>query len=168
MADMKTLIPLLAFLLAACSPTYNWRDYQSAEAKFSVQFPAKPSNHTRSVDLNGVKVDMTMTAADVEGAMFAVGSATLPDAGGAAAALQAMKSAMVRNIGGTVVSEAAASAGAGQSISIQASGTRNGQPVKLSGRFESRGARIYQAVVIAPPTLSTENVDQFIQSFKAQ
>lgn len=169
MAAMKKLIPLLALLLAACNPTYNWRDYQSAESKFSAQFPGKPSTHTRSVDLNGVKVDMTMTAADVDGALFAVGSATLADAAAAAAALDAMKTAMAKNIGGTISAEARASNGASHSIRIDASGNRNGQPVRLVGRFESHGPRVYQAVIIAPSkALSQEHIDQFMQSFKAQ
>lgn len=166
---MKKLLPILALLLAACDPTYNWRDYQSTDAKFSAQFPEKPSTHTRSVDLNGVKVDMTMTAADVEGSLFAVGSATLDDAAKAPGALEAMKTAMVRNVAATVNAEAKASNDTGHSIRIDATGSRNGQPVKLVGRFESHGTRIYQAIIIGPPkALTPENIDQFMQSFKAQ
>jgi hypothetical protein len=169
MADMKKLIPILALLLAACDPTFNWRDYQSTEAKFSAQFPGKPASHTRSIDLNGLKVDMTMTAADVDGALFAVGSATVPDAAQAPAALEAMKTAMVRNVGGTVASEARASANGTHSVRIQANGSRNGQPVKLVGRFEARGVRVYQAIIIGPDRAVTpENIDQFMSSFKPQ
>ena len=50
---------------------------------------------------------MTMTAVDVEGAMFAVGSAQAPDAAKAQAALAAMKTALVNNIGATVTQEKA-------------------------------------------------------------
>ena len=45
---------------------------------------------------------MTMAAADIDGTMFAVGSAQFTDAGQAQQALQAMKTAMVRNIGGSL------------------------------------------------------------------
>jgi hypothetical protein len=169
MAPMKKLIPLLAIVLAACNPTYNWRDYQSTDAAFNAQFPDKPSAHTRIVDLDGFKVDMTMTAAEVDGAMFAVGSAKVGDAGQAKAALEAMKTAMVRNIGGTVTSEAVASAGTDHTINVQATGSRNGQAIKLVGRFEAHGERVYQAIVLGPErALTTENIDQFMHSFKAK
>ena len=166
MTPMKKLIPLLALLLAACDPTYNWRDYQSKDAPFSAQFPEKPSTHTRNVDLNGVKVDMTMTAAEVEGVMFAVGSATLPDASLAPAAVDAMKTAMVKNIGGTVKAEASSSAGDKYVVRIDVMGEKS---MRLSGRFEAHGPRIYQVVVLGPAKeITTENVDQFMTSFKAQ
>ena len=70
-----------ALALAACSPTYNWRDYTSPDARYRVTFPAKPSSATRTIDLDGLQVSMTMTAAEVEGATFAVGAAEAPDAG---------------------------------------------------------------------------------------
>ena len=55
---------LAATAVAGCSPTYNRRDYTSGDGSFKVMFPAKPATHTRSVDLGGIRVDMTMTAAD--------------------------------------------------------------------------------------------------------
>ena len=67
-----------SLLLAACNPTYNWRDYSSPDAPWRIMFPAKPATHTRSVDLNGMRVDMTMTAAEVEGVTFAVGTGVAP------------------------------------------------------------------------------------------
>jgi hypothetical protein len=90
--------------LAACSPKFNWRDYNSQEAPFRAMFPDKPASHTRTVDLDGMKVEMTMTAADVDGTMFAIGTAEAPDADKAEAALAAMKTALVKNIGATITS----------------------------------------------------------------
>jgi len=156
------IMPLLACaLLAGCNPTYNWRDYASQDHSYKVLFPARPASFTRAVDLNGVRVQMTMTAAEVDGATFAVGSAVLPDAARAQAALPAMRRALLRNIGAPDTGAAAADG------SIDASGNgANGQPVRLIGRFEARGARIYQVVVMgkadaAPP----EQVEQFLTSF---
>jgi hypothetical protein len=53
-------------------------------------FPAKPASFTRTVDLDGMQVSMTMTAAEVDGATFAVGTAEAPDEAQARAALPAM------------------------------------------------------------------------------
>jgi hypothetical protein len=169
------LLPVLgACALSACNPEYNWRDYSSQAAPYRVMFPGKPDSHTRSVDLDGLKVDMTMTATEVDGVMFAVGSAEVPDPARAKAALAAMKTAMVRNLGATVTREspAAATAGAtapaqGAGIDIDASGSRNGTPTRLLGHFEARGTRVYQVIVVGKASsMPAEQVKQFMSSFK--
>ena len=173
----KFLIPAVlgAALLSACSPKFNWRDYSSQDAPYRVMFPDKPASQTRSVELDGMTVNMTMTAAQVDGAMFAVGSAEAPDADKAEAALAAMKTAMVRNIGATIISEkvAAASSAGGATparsaaIDIEATGSQNGKPMRLIGHFESRNKRFYQVVVMAPAkSLASEQVAMFLSSFK--
>jgi hypothetical protein len=160
-----TLALLAAAAMAACSPTYNWRDYASPDASFHAMFPDKPASFTRNVDLDGVKVDMTMTAAEVEGALFAVGTAQVPDAAKAPAAMTAMKIALVRNIGGAITSEKTHGAG----IDVEAAGSQDGRPVKLTGHFEARGKRVYQVVVMSRGAPApAEQVEQFLTSFKAQ
>lgn len=163
---------LAAALLAGCNPTYNWRDYRSPDAPYQVMFPAKPATHTRSVDLDGMKVEMTMTAAEVEGVMFAVGSGTAPDPARAQAAVDAMRTAMLRNINATVQRESASSASNGapdgmrKSVDVDAVGTGNGGPMKLSGHFESRGTRFYQVIVLGrDQAVQPEQSEQFMQSF---
>ncbi len=166
---------LAATWLSACSPTYNWRDYSSQDAPYRVMFPDKPSSHTRPIDLNGLNVNMTMTAAQIEGTMFAVGSAEAPDEARAQAALAAMKTALVRNIGATIKSEkpgkTSVQAGAapmpGAAIDIEAVGVQNGVPMRLSGHFEARGKRFYQVIVMGKQkNVPQEQVDMFLSSFK--
>jgi len=153
-----------ALLLSACNPTYNWRDYSSPEAPYRIMFPAKPATHTRSVDLDGMQVEMTMTAAEVEGVMFAVGTGEAQDPAQARAALAAMKTALVRNIGAKVERESAA--GADGAIDIDAAGSANGQPMKLRGHFASHGKRFYQVIVMGKANaVGSEHADQFISSF---
>ena len=156
----------MAALLASCSPTYNWREYTSQDGAYAVLFPAKPSPFTRPIDLNGMRVDLTMTAAEVEGTTFAVGSGAAPDAAAAQAALPAMRQALLRNIG-------AADSGAAPDekgrLAVDAGGTGNGQPVKLVGRFEARGTRFYQVIVLGKrSTVTQEQTEQFLTSFKPQ
>ncbi|MGX4644092.1 hypothetical protein [Massilia sp. SYSU DXS3249] len=151
-------------LLAACNPTYNWRDYSSPDAPYRVMFPAKPATHTRGVDLNGLKVDMTMTAAEVDGVTFAVGTGVAPDPARAQAALGEMKTALVRNLGATVKRE---SQGTASSIDIEAVGQARDQPMLLRGHFAAKDTRFYQVIVMGrEKAVSTEQVDQFISSFK--
>jgi hypothetical protein len=167
------LVPLLAAgLLAACSPQYNWRDYSSQDAPFRVMFPDKPATHTRAIDLDGMTVNMTMTAVQVDGTMYAVGSAEAPDAARAQAALGAMKTALVRNIGATITHESASAASAASTaqraaIDIEANGSQNGQPMKLIGHFESRNKRFYQVIVMGrDKAVLPEQTEQFMSSFK--
>ena len=156
-----------ALFLSGCNPTYNWRDYSSPDAAYRVLFPAKPATHTRSVDLDGMQVDITMTAAEVEGVIFAVGTGLAPDAARARAAVGAMKTALVRNIGAKVERESAAAAGSDTAVEVDAVGTANGQPMKLRGHFEAHGTRFYQVIVMGKANaVSSEHSDQFISSFK--
>ena len=169
---LPPLLPVLgALLLTACNPTYNWRDYSSPDAPFRVMFPDKPAVHKRNIDVGGLQVDMTMTAVDIDGTTFAVGSAEAPDAALAAAAVGAMKTALVRNIGATVTKEkssaAATTSTQSTSIDIEAKGVQKGAPMKLVGHFESRDKRFYQVIVMGKETsLSPQQTDQFISSFK--
>lgn len=167
---------VLAIALCACDPHYNWREYRSQnhgipDAPYVVLFPAKPSTHARDVrlgdGLGDVAVHMTMTAAEVDGVVFAVGSAQLPDGAPAPAALQAMATALTRNIGGAITSQAVAGSGAQTTLSVAATGMRNGEPTRLTGRFIARARHVYQVVVIGPARhVAPEQVETFLASFK--
>jgi hypothetical protein len=161
------LVAALSLLLAGCSPKYNWRDYASPDAPYRVMFPAKPSTFTRTIDLDGMQVAMTMTAAEVDGATFAVGAAEAPDAARAQAALEAMQVALVRNIGATVTRQKATADTDRATRDVDANGTRDGENMHLVGHFEARGKRFYQVIAIGKSdALPAEQVEQFITSFK--
>ncbi len=164
-----------ACVLCACSPRFDWRDYRSPDAPYLTLFPAKPSTFTRTVDLDGIKLSMTMTAAEIDGTTFAVGSAELADPALTQKALMAMKTALVNNIAGKVDSEQAASsasAAAGASsqttmLSVHARGLQNGKPVILDGKFISKDKRIYQVIVVGKEKqVVQDSVDTFLSSFK--
>lgn len=161
------LCTALALPLAGCSPQYNWRDYASPDAAYRVTFPAKPSTFTRTIDLDGMQVAMTMTAAEVDGATFAVGTAEAPDAARAQAALEAMQVALARNIEATVTTQKASASGERATRDIEATGKSRGVPMRLVGHFEARGKRFYQVIALGKAdALPPEQVDQFLTSFK--
>jgi hypothetical protein len=159
---------LASVLLGACSPKYNWRDYASPDAPYRVMFPAKPASFTRTIDLDGMQVSMTMTAAEVDGTTFAVGAAEAPDAARAQAALPAMMQALARNIGagdaqGTVHADSSGKA----TSELDVTGKGKGTPLRLVGHFEARGKRFYQVIVLGKPdAVPPEQVEQFLTSFK--
>jgi hypothetical protein len=153
---------LLATILAGCSPKYDWRDYRSPDAPYAVLFPGKPASQTRAIQLDQLAVSMTMTATEIDGVVFAVGSAQLADAAQAPAAVAAMQSAMVNNIGGSVTSNKTLASGA---VEVEASG-RN---MRLSGRFFAKNRQVYQIVVVGPPQkIDAETLETFFSSFKLQ
>lgn len=154
-----------AVLLSACSPKFDWREVRGPDAPYIVLLPTKPTSHTRTIDLDGMQVSMTMTASDVDGVTFAVGSATLSDATQAPKALDAMKTALVRNIGGAIKQEKSSAAGAvPKVIDIEAGGTESRL---LLARFIAKENRIYQVVLVGKEkTISRDAADTFFSSFK--
>ena len=156
---------MCAILLAACSPKFDWREVRGSAAPFVVLLPAKPASHTRTVNLDGIEVPMTMTAADVDGTTFAVGTAELPDAARAQQAIVAMKTALVRNIGGTVRKETLSAPGTvPTTLEVEATGAESRI---LLARFVANDKRVYQVVVVGKEnTLSREAADTFFTSFK--
>ena len=178
---IRLLSFLLAACLAACSPKYNWRDYASPDARYRITFPAKPASATRAIDLDGMRVDMTMIAAEVDGVTFAVGSAEAPDAARARVALDAMKLALLRNIGADPARLNTASASASNDSSSrsaidvdatgpdQGGGTGRHQAMRLVGHFEARGKRFYQVIVVGrDKAVPPEQIEQFFTSFTLQ
>lgn len=161
----KAVLIAFATLLAACSPKFDWREVRGTSAPFVVLLPAKPASHTRSINLDGLEVSMTMTAADVDGVTFAVGTAQLPDEAKAQQALTAMKTALVRNIGGSIRKEKASAPGAiPMSIEVEAAGAESRV---LLGRFVANGRHIYQVIVVGKEqALSREAAEMFLASFK--
>ncbi len=164
-----------ASVLSACSPKFDWRDYRSPDAQFTALFPGKPAVLTREIDLDGKKVSLTMTASEVDGATFAVGSAVLDSAEQARAALPAMQMALLKNIDGTVRSEKSASAASStaagtrqrSSLSIEATGMQQGKPVLLVGRFVAQDKRIFQIIILGEESkLSRDTIDTFMDSVK--
>ena len=162
-----SLALLMAAALSACSPQYDWRDYRSNDAPYAVLFPGKPASQTRAIKLDTLDVNMTMTAAEVDGVVFAVGSAQLADAARTPAALDAMKTALVKNIGATVT-KSASSATAGQTVlDVEAKGSQNGQSMVLIGRFIAKDTRIYQVIVMGrEKNIVQDTVETWFSSFK--
>lgn len=163
----------LCILLSACSPTFNWRTVHGTNAPYSVLLPAKPTVLSRLINLDGTQITMTMTAAEVEDTVFAVGNATIPKTTQAQAALNAMKIALLRNLNGTTKKEQANvmthNAEISFSMDLEAVSTTatGAQPRILFAHLVNRDQEIYQVVVLGPEkTISRENVDIFMTSFK--
>lgn len=73
------LIVLLSGLMLACTPSYNWREVTVADGAVKGFFPDKPVTQTRPLHYAGHQLNFSLTTATVDGALFAVGYAPLPE-----------------------------------------------------------------------------------------
>ena len=163
-------LSLTCLVLAACSPRYNWREASDNGAHFVVLLPAKPASVTRSVDLDGPRVDMSMTAAEVDGLTFAVGTAELPDAAAATRALEAMRTALLNNIGAQAQGTPTwpgQTDGLARAQDIDARGMARGRPLRLVARLAAKDRRVYQILIVGDEkAITDENIETFFSSFK--
>jgi hypothetical protein len=180
----KILSPFLAcaasvLLLGACSPKFDWREIHGNNAPYVANFPAKPASQSRTIDLSGTPATMTMTAAQIDGVTYAVGSAEMTDAARAQAALALMKTALVKNIDGTIRMEktsvvaksANGIASASTAIDIEATGyqLQNGskQSMQLIARFVAQDKWVYQIIVVGKEgSIARDAVEAFFSGFR--
>ena len=159
---------ITAIALTACSPSLNWREVRDGDAGYTVLLPAKPASHARDVNLGDLKVNMQMTAAEVDDMNFAVASAAIDDDAQRKAALDMMQQAMVKNIGGSITRQKTLTLKDGTMVTeIEAGGTTaGGRRLALFARFAMKAPRVYQAVAIGPQqSLTAEVAETFLTSF---
>ncbi len=173
-------VPLAAaacvLLLAACAPDYNWREIRPPGTGYLVMLPGKPASMSRPIHLDDLAVTMAMSGARVGEQSFTVGMVELPDSQASTRerAGAAMRTAMVRNIGGReteaveaavpVVDLAGRATAMQPGVRIEASGRLGDRPMHLSALFVARGSRAWQAVMIGPAP-DAEHTEVFLDSF---
>lgn len=177
----------LALLLVACSPEYDWRRVQPADAGFAVMLPAKPASMTRQVALEGLAIEMSLHGARIDDASYTVGVLSLPDDTPATRerVLAALRQSMVANIAGTEVATTEVRVpleyGAGPrtgatpvqstpGLQIRVRGQMRNLPAVMDARLVVRGNRIWQAMVLAPESAARrpghdDSVVQFLDGF---
>ncbi|MGF6301777.1 hypothetical protein OKW42_005130 [Paraburkholderia sp. WC7.3d] len=164
----------LGVALSACSPTFDWRTVMNNDNGYTVDFPAKPGNDRRAVQIDGTPMQMAMQTAEAGNAVFAVGTVMLPDDSDATqrAALDFLRAGLARNVGATPEAHAV-------QIPLAAGGKTPGLEMTVSGaagakhetrtvyaRLVARGRHVYQAAIIADQPLPEDQVDQFFSSFQ--
>jgi hypothetical protein len=167
---------LTLFCLSACSPKFDWREVRAVDAPIFILLPAKAASHSKEIDLDGIKIKMTMTAADAGQISFALAYAKIDGIEKDSANYQlqqekmlaAMKSGMLKNINGKILDSNTNITSKTAPDLLQAIGQlKNGQSVKLIAKFTSYGPWVIQAVMIGDEKLfKPEIVDMFFGSLK--
>lgn len=140
-------------MLMACSPQYNWRVVPNADLGYSATFPDKPAQVTRTMDLIGLQVPLTMHAAQVDGEYFAVG--TVPLQGELQIQSTALRDALAQAVSNNIA------AGQPELKSIQWLGRPvqemtvtgalpNGEPAYAHARFFEHQGVLYEVLMMGP------------------
>lgn len=180
---------LMAMLvLAACSPSFNWRDVRPPNTRLSLLLPCKPDKAQKMVPLGGQPTALNMLGCDASGATFAVAVADLGDRGDAsqvASVLTVWQNLTLANMKAPLPGAPSAAPSLSPSqptqrlalkvpgadlqppavllkaIGLRADGTR----VTGHAAYFSQGAQVFQVVVYAD-TLSPEVSETFFSSLK--
>ena len=169
---MIVALAIVAGLMTACSPAFNWRQVSLAPAALSAMFPCKPENAARKVVMAGQEVELHMRHCDAAGVTTAIGHADIADAALAGPVLAQWQAA---TMAGMHVSTSSRSpwtmAGATvlpQAISIEAAGTgADGKPLLLRAAWFARGGEVYAALLYGP-ALSPDVVDAFFSGLRLE
>jgi len=169
-----TALLAAGWLLAACSPTYDWRTIMNNDNGYTVDLPAKPTTDQREINIGGTPMNMSMQIAEADHAVFAVGTVMLPsdDPQVQRTALDYLRSGLAHNLGSEPDSHIT-------EIPLAAGGQVQGMEMTFSGqagpkhetrimhaRLVAKGRHVYQAAVIASKEPPAEQVEQFFGSFK--
>jgi hypothetical protein len=102
-----------ALSVTGCMPPFNWRDVRFNEQKIVATFPGKPDSMTRTIDLAGTKLPMTMHGVRVKELSYTVAWVRLPgananattnaDSATTASILATMQLGMLKNVGAASV-----------------------------------------------------------------
>lgn len=156
----------LAGLLAACTPTFDWRDVRPAGTGAKLLFPCKPTPETRTAKVAGSAVRMTMWSCTAGGATFALAHADVGEAGRAAGLVTDLLRGQVTNL------QAQASPVAPPKVpGLAASGLRfrlegrlpDGGPLQQRLFYFQRGAHVFQAAVLGA-VVDEASADTFFES----
>jgi hypothetical protein len=167
-----SLILSLALLLAACSPSLNWREVRPGGAELKALLPCKPDQGSRRQRLAGQDIDISMVGCEAGGALFAISVAELGDPDRALAVQVQWQAHLLGNMQAGVSSNSAyVIKGAGAQLApvrLIARGLRpDGRPVAAQGVWFARGTRLYHAVIYAD-TISQEQSEPFFSGLEFQ
>ena len=158
--------------VAACSPTFDWREVRMAQGGLVATLPCKPEKDSRTVPMAGRDVQLQALSCSTGGATFAVLTAEIQDASRAGDVLAQWKAATLANLHSASARESAfVPLGARklpQSLQVVTSGQRaDGSKVESHAAYFARGAQVFQAVIYAD-RLKPDVAEPFFSGLKLE
>lgn len=158
--------------LAACAPTFNWREVPIGSTALAALFPCKPETVTRHVPMAQTDRDVAMRSCDTDGVTFAVAHATLSDPAQAPAVLadwRASTLAGLRADPASVSSEPPKGLPALPQVLVLRVGRAVGDPqsLRLLGVWFATGRDVFAAFVMAP-AIPSDVAEPFFAGLRLQ
>lgn len=170
----RLFLPILSLslLLAACSPSLNWREVPVAGGELKALLPCKPDKASRKQSLAAQELDITMLGCEAGGALYAVSMAELGAPDRALAVQVQWQANLLGNMQATSsASSSFAIKGAAPQLDpvrLTAAGAGpDGRPVQAQGVWFARGAHLYHAVIYAE-RISAEMSEPFFGGLELQ
>jgi len=155
--------------LAACNPTFNWRDVRPDGTALSLLMPCKPDKAQKTVPLGGQPTELMLLSCDAGGATFAVAVADVKDTSRIAGTLLQWQSATLANMKTALArpgTEVKVPGLANGGVIVKATGQRaNGQAVSSQAAYFAQGSQVFQAVIYAD-NISPDVADTFFSGLK--
>ncbi len=165
------LAAALPVALAACSPTFDWREVPVESTGLKAMLPCKPDSAERRIAF-GPGRDLAVHAVGCEAgrSAFAVLYADVQDGAALGPALAQWQRASLAGMHGTAITETAflfkGALGLQQSVQVRAKGNRqDGEAVESRAAYFARGTRVFQAVMYAP-RIDNEAADNFFTGLR--
>jgi len=149
-----------AALLAACSPTFNWREVPIAESGLVALLPCKADRANRALPLGAESVQVDMTGCEAGGVTFAIAHAAANSPVQAEAWLNAWRAATRSQLADAQVAEAPATVQRATAVPaplrLDAQPSQQGAaPVQVLWFAQSQKdgtVALYQATVLGKPS----------------
>ena len=147
------ILASLAAALAACSPTFDWREVHAGSTGLKAMLPCKPATATRRVTMGDRQLDLHALGCDAGGSTFALLFAEIAP-GSAADVLGQWKAATLSSLRSEGAREQPfrppGALDLPQSVHVIAGGRRaDGSPVQGQAAYFARGRHVFQAAVYA-------------------
>jgi hypothetical protein len=142
-------------LLAACSPTLDWREVALPDTPLRVELPCRPGRFQREVVVSGTPLKLFMLSCEAGGVTYGVASADVGDPARVQAVLfglaDAARMSLRQPLGDFVAYELPGATPFRGSASARLRGVRpDNSSVEESLHLFARGTRVYQAMAIGP------------------
>ena len=173
----KRVVPAAVFcaglvLLAACSPTLNWREVRLQTGGLVALFPCKPQRQAREVVLAGAPVGMQVLVCSADGVSWGLASADAGEPQRVGPVLAALREARARNLDGreTVSGPALIKhmTPHPQAARVQITGRLpDGATVQEESMFFVSGNRVFHAAALGG-VLEADTVATFFEGLRLQ
>ena len=150
----RFVLAVVLLSLAACTPTFNWREVRAEATQLLAMLPCKPDKGSRTVPMAGRDTELYVIGCDTGGATFAVLAGDIVDPLKDGQVLAQWQAATLANMHGTGSQDRPflppGAMALPHSLRVSASGRRaDGSKVESQAVYFARGSWVFQAVVYA-------------------